>query len=139
MKKFIAMCAMMTTSLCLFACFSRGSVEVPCADFYEHQHISKGVEVPANSSFTVTLCSNPSTGFKWGETEISDQTVVALVDHTYDSLEGRSPPAPGTPGEEVWTFKALKQGESSISIEYGQPWEGGMKAEWTFALTVVVQ
>ena len=70
---------------------------------------------------------------------IGDQTVVEQVDHKYVALEGKSPPPPGTPGQEVWTFKAIKVGQSAVSVEYGQPWEGGMKSEWTFALTVLVK
>jgi predicted secreted protein len=73
--------------------------------------------------------------------EISDQTVVEQVDHKYVALseEGKKPPPPGTPGGEIWTFKALKEGKSTISMEYGQPWEGGEKAAWTFVLTVTVE
>ncbi len=69
---------------------------------------------------------------------IGDQTVLEQVGHKYVALEGKSPPPPGTPGQEVWMFKALKEGQSAVSVEYGQPWEGGMKSEWTFALTVLV-
>jgi len=46
---------------------------------------------------------------------------------------------PGTPGEEVCTFKALKKGETTISMEYSRPWEGSEKTTWTFVLTVVVK
>jgi predicted secreted protein len=47
------------------------------------------------------------------------------------------PPPPGTPGQEVWTFNALKAGESTISLDYS--WLGGEKGEWTFVLNVVVE
>ncbi len=47
--------------------------------------------------------------------------------------------AAGASGEEAWTFKALKEGESTISMEYSRPWEGGEKREWTFILTVSVK
>ena len=99
------------------------------------------MEVAVGDSFTVTLCSNPSIGLRWAElAEISDQTVVEQVDHKYVApSEKRGPPPPGTPGEEVWAFKALKEGKSAISLEYDQPWEGGTKADWTFVLTVAVK
>jgi len=45
----------------------------------------------------------------------------------------------GAPGEEVWTFKALKKGTSTIALEYSRPWEGGEKGEWTLNLTVIVK
>jgi inhibitor of cysteine peptidase len=44
----------------------------------------------------------------------------------------------GAPGNEVWTFKALKKGTSTVTMEYSRLWEGGEKGVWTFNLTVVV-
>lgn len=115
-------------------------VDVSCDDFIKNHHISKEVRVAVDDSFTVTLCSNPSTGFEWLESaQISDQTVLEQVDHKFVSPENEPPPPPGTPGQQVWTFTALKKGTSIIPMEYSQPWEGGVKAEWTFNLTVVVK
>lgn len=143
-SKLILICAMVTISLCLFACSSTTnevSVEASCNDFYDRQHISKKVEVAAGDSFVVTLCSNPSTGREWEPPQVSDKTILSLTDHERvgPETEGDRPPAPGTPGKEIWTFKALKKGETTISMEWSQPWEGGVKAEWTFDLTVVVK
>jgi len=142
--KLILMCSLAAISLCLFACSpapKQVSVEASCDDFYERQAISKEVEVAVDGSLTVTLCSNPSTGFEWESARISDQTVLQQVDHKFEAPEatGDGPPPPGAPGKEVWTFQALKKGESTISMEYSRPWEGGEKAEWTFVLTVVVK
>ena len=135
--------AAMATSL--FACAPASKqvpVEVSCDDFYKNNHISKEVQVASGDSFVVTLCSNPTTGFQWSETaQISDQTVLQQIDHEYMAPEakGDKPPAPGTPGQETWTFKALEKGTSIISMEYSRPWEGGEKGAWTFNLTVVVK
>jgi len=42
-----------------------------------------------------------------------------------------------------WGFsmeiQALKKGASTIYVEYGRPWKGGEKGEWTFRLPVVVK
>ncbi len=132
-------------STLLFACSPASkqvSVEASCNDFTRLQHISKEAKVAVGDSFTVTLCSNPSTGFQWSESaQISDQEVLKQTDHQFVSPEakGSTPPAPGTPGQEVWTFKALKKGTCSVSIEYSRPWEGGEKGAWTFNLSVVVK
>jgi len=133
---------MVAISLCLWACCpapKQVAVEASCDDFMKLQHISQEVQVPVDGSLTVTLCSNPTTGFEWESAKISDQTVLQQVDHKFISPESEPPPPPGTPGQEVWTFKALKKGESTISMEYSRPWEGGEKGEWTFVLTVVVK
>ena len=142
--KLILMCTMVSISLCLLACApapKQEAVDVSCDDFMKVHFISEEVEVTAGESFTVTLCSNPTTGFQWSAAQIGDQAAIEQVDYQFTPpayTDGR-PPAPGSPGTEVWTFKARKVGESTISMEYNQPWEGGMKAAWTFALTVVVK
>jgi len=130
---------MVALSLCLFACSPKqASVEISCDEFYEQNHISQEVDVAVGDSFTVTLCSNPSTGFEWESAQISDQSVLQQIDYKFVGPEGEPPP-PGTPGQGIWTFQALKQGTSIISLEYSRPWEGGEKGEWTFNLTVVVK
>jgi inhibitor of cysteine peptidase len=89
---------------------------------------------------TVTLGSNQTTGFSWSEyAEIGDETIVQQTSQMYFDTSTETPPIPGSPGEEVWTFKALKKGTSEVSMEYSRPWEGGEEAEWTYVLTVVVK
>jgi len=118
----------------------QASVEISCDDFMSANHISQELEVPVDGSLTVTLCSNPTTGFQWSESaQIGDQTVIEQIDHEFVGPESEPPPPPGTPGQEVWTFKALEKGTSTISMEYSRPWEGGEKGEWTFTLSVVVK
>ena len=140
--KLIPVCAMAAISLFLFACLpasKQASIDFSCDDFMKDQHISGETEVSVDGSLTVTLCSNPTTGFQWESAQITDQTVLEQVDHKFVSPESEPPPPPGTPGQEVWTFKALKEGESTISIAYSRPWEGGEKGAWTFTLAVVVK
>ena len=144
-SKLMLICAMVVISLCLFACLPGGEqapVEVSCDDFIKEEHISKGVEVNVGDSFTAILCSNPSTGFQWSEAAtISDQTVLEQTAHKMVPPEdsGGGSPAPGTPSQEEWTFKALKKGTSTVSMEYSRPWEGGEKGVWTFNLTIAVK
>ena len=108
----------------------------------KEQHFSQEVEVAVDGSLTLTLYSNPSEGRQWSEVQISDQTVLRKVDHKFVAPEYKDdrPPPPGTPGEEVWTFKALREGTSTIFMEYTHPWEGGEKEPMlTLVLTVVVK
>ena len=139
-SKLLLMWAAVTILFCLFACSPQLPVSVCCDDFTANQHISKEVEVTVGDSFTVTLCSNPSTGFQWSESaKISDQTVLQQIAHEFirpKDLPERPPPA-GSPSKEVWTFKTLKKGTSTISSEYSRPWEGGEKGEWACTVNVV--
>jgi inhibitor of cysteine peptidase len=87
---------------------------------------------------TVTLCSNPTTGFQWSENaEISNPQVIAQTEHKFLTPEEKN--IVGGAGQEVWTFSALEPGQTSVYLEYSRPWEGGEKGEWTFTLTVIVK
>ncbi|MGB3129910.1 MAG: protease inhibitor I42 family protein [Dehalococcoidia bacterium] len=145
-SKLILMGVVVVVLLSLVACSSESSLSVQssvnCDDFLNDQHITGEVEIAVDGVLTVALCSNPTTGFQWAESaQISDQSVLQQADHEYVAPEGEDnePPAPGTPGEEVWTFNALKKGTSEVSMEYSRPWESGETAEWTYVLTVVVK
>ena len=134
----ILTCTVLILLLCVPSCTTGASVEVSCDDFMQQKHIGKEVAAAVGDSFTVTLCSNATTGFQWSESaQISDQTVLQQTGHEFVSPEAED--IVGAPGKEVWTFKALKKGTSTLSVEYGRPWEGGEKGEWTFNLTMVVK
>jgi len=141
--KSILVCAVVAILLLLVACSpapKEASVEVSCDDFMKVNHISQEVEISADGTLTVTLCSNPTTGFLWSESaQISDPTVLQQTGHQLVVPGPEPPPPPGTPGQEVWTLKALKKGTSTVSMEYSRPWEGGEKGAWTFVLTVTVK
>ena len=114
------------------------SVDVTYDDFMKNQHISRSVEIPANGTLTVTLFSNPTTGSRWSEeASITDSCVLEQTGHEYvaPGQEG----VVGAGGQEIWTLKALKKGETTVTMEYSRPWEGGEKGEWTFELIVKVK
>ncbi|MFC1995150.1 protease inhibitor I42 family protein [Chloroflexota bacterium] len=125
------------------ACAAPGQkawVEVSIDEFNDSQHINQTLEVQTGETFEVRLGSNPTTGFQWFEVaDIGNILVVEQLDHVFIGPENEPPLPPGTPGQEVWTFKALKQGSSTIYLEYSRPWEGGEKGEWTFTLDVTVK
>ena len=102
------------------------------------RHVTKSIDIPAGISFTVTLWSNQTTGFKWSDLAmIGDQTIVQQTDHKYVAPEDKG--VVGAAGNEVWTFKAVKAGITMVSMEYSQPWEGGQKDAFGFFLTVNVK
>ncbi|MFC1957628.1 protease inhibitor I42 family protein [Chloroflexota bacterium] len=119
---------------------SKAWVEITCDEFSNNNYFNQSLEVRAGETFEVKLCSNPTTGFQWSEdSQISDTTILKQENHEFVGPESEPPPPPGTPGQEIWTFKALKQGPSTIYLEYGRPWEGGEKGEWTLTVDVIVK
>ena len=123
----------------LVSCSQNASLEADCPEFYEAQHLAREINIAVGEEFSMTLCSNPTTGFQWSEeAEISAPGVVEQLDHVFIG-PADDPSPPGTPGSEVWTFRALSQGDCTISFAYSRPWEGGEKSEWTFVLSVAAE
>jgi len=100
-------------------------VKIECAEFYENQHPTADIEVVVGDEFQITLCSNP---------------FVGQISHVFiGPPEGDQPPPPGAAGNEMWAFRANKEGNSTMSFEYNQDWDGGEKATWTFVLNMLVK
>lgn len=137
-------CSLILTLLGAIACTnSSGNVEVvaSCDDFMKSSQspivLNKQVDVKTGAIITVKLCSNQTTGFKWADkANISDASILQQIDHKYIAPGTNMP---GAPGEEIWTFKAVNPGASTISMEYGRPWEGGEKGVWKYNLSVAVK
>jgi inhibitor of cysteine peptidase len=124
------------TLLCLVGCSSGGST-APSEVSVDESANGNEVEIAVNGTLTVTLESNPTTGFQWELASISDQGVLEKQSNTFEEPEESG--TVGAPGKEVWVFKALKKGTSTISMEYSRPWEGGEKGAQTFTISVVVK
>ena len=97
---------------------------------------NKEVNVKVGDVLAVTLESNPTTGYKWQVKGISDKAVLENTGSEFIA-GGAGAHGAGTPGKEVWIFKALKEGKSTLTMEYLRSWEGNVPAEKTFSLSVV--
>ena len=139
----ILMLTAIVVSILLVACAApdqKAWVEIPIDEFNNNQHINQMLEVQTGETFEVKLGSNPTTGFQWSEVaQISDTAITTQEGHEFIGPESEPPSPPGTPGQEVWAFKALKKGSSTIYLEYSRPWEGGKKGEWTCTVNVIVK
>jgi inhibitor of cysteine peptidase len=70
--------------------------------------------------FSITLDSNPTTGYSWDLATPLDPNVVDLLHHSYQRAGG---PRPGAGGTELWTFEPLCAGFTTIVLRYRRPWE----------------
>jgi len=108
--------------------------------FRNQPYIDAVMNAAVGKELTVTLGSNPTTGFGWSEfAEISDETIVRQVSHQYVGKEYETPPPPGTSGEEVWVFQGLKKGTATIYMEYSRPWVEEEIGVWTVTITANIR
>jgi len=117
-------------------------ISIPIEEFLlsssSHPHIDVVMHGVVGGELTVTLGSNPTTGFQWSEeAEISDETIIQQVSHKFVGPGIDKPP--GTPGEEVWTFEALKKGTVTTFLEYSRPWVEEDALHWTVTITTTIK
>ena len=79
------------------------------------------IDIGANQEFVIALGANPTTGYDW---EVSlDETILELVEKTYKLGEEAEEGVVGAGGVEYFRFKALKAGETEITLVYKRTWE----------------
>ena len=70
-----------------------------------NNHIEKQVEMTADDILTITLGSNPTTGFNWTEqAQISHEAILEQINHIFHAPDTD---VPGTAGNEEWTFSLV--------------------------------
>jgi len=75
--------------------------------------------VAQGERLTLTLPSNPSTGYAWTVEGQDGQVLASLRDEMAD------PPRAGlgTPGQQVLQFRATRDGTARLRLAYGRPWK----------------
>lgn len=76
-------------------------------------------EVNNGEKFSISLESNPTTGYSW-EVDF-DSTAIELIDNKYTSDSQEE--VVGAGGTETFEFLALQSGETQITFSYLRPWE----------------
>ncbi len=82
----------------------------------------------------IALESNPTTGYSW-EADY-DETVLELVQNSYEPGEFAKQGAVGAGGTEFFRFKALKSGEIKITMSYKRPWEQDILDQKVFTVDI---
>ena len=96
------------------------------------------VTVVLGQVFTVTLESNPSTGYRWEWVDHQDSIVEQMGEAQFKPRETGDPPLVGAGGWESFDFKAVSQGQMTLKLVYRRPWEEGVEPLKTFSLQVTV-
>ena len=90
------------------------------------------VNIGVNQEFVIALGSNPTTGYSWQESH--DQTRIELVKWNYE--EEAKEGVVGAGGIEYFRFKALKAGQTEITLVYQRLWEEEILEQKVFTVYV---
>lgn len=89
------------------------------------------IETQAGETFVIVLDTNPSTGYHW---EVLGEMIGAeFVSRDYIADQ---PVAPGSGGQDIWTFKALAAGQAQITFGNYPP---SGEAEQTVTFNIIVK
>jgi inhibitor of cysteine peptidase len=136
--RFFSIFTIIIVTLLLSSCIVTShdfNVKISCDEFTENNHRTGEFEVEVGDKIRLELCSNQTTGFQW-DYEFTTENIVKEEDHDFEEPEEGTV---GAAGVELWTFEAVKAGTTDVRMEYSQVGEGGIKAEWTYTMTVVVK
>ena len=97
----------------------------------------KQISIKPGDVVTVTLESNPTTGYSWQVMEIDNAILIQDGDPEYKQSSG-SDGLVGAGGTETFHFRAVGSGNASLELGYMRPWESVPPIQ-TFTIQVVVQ
>lgn len=72
----------------------------------------------AGETFDIVLPSNSSTGYRWNIIPELDENIVQFVEQNYIAEQ---PVMPGSGGVDVWTFRAVSAGDTTVVLGYYPP------------------
>lgn len=76
------------------------------------------VTVKTGETFELVLPSNPSTGYHWDIIPELDENIVQFVEQNFIAEQ---PVIPGSGGVDVWTFRAVSTGDTTVVLGYYPP------------------
>ena len=128
---------MVVSLLCLTACYAVPGevlVEITRDEFSEHNTIMKKQFIALRGLLVVGLWHNPAEGYEW-EWTATEPGIVDEVDHHYESIEDND----DADGIDVWSFRAVQRGNTTITMEQTRTGAPEEKGPWTLTITVSVR
>jgi len=122
---------LLVLSLLLAACGSQAATLTEADD-------GTRIELSPGQILTITLPSNPTTGYSWQVAQIDPKTLKQQGEAEYQQSSG-SKDLVGAGGTETFRFEALQPGETTLQLAYHRPWEIGVPPIQTFSVTVIVR
>jgi len=85
-----------------------------------------------NEDFTISLESNPTTGYVWEA--LFDSAFLDLKKKDFKASDAKSVGAGGT---EIFTFVPIRTGKTKITMVHKRPWESISLEERSFPIEII--
>jgi predicted secreted protein len=82
--------------------------------------VKAAYSISIQEEFLIELESNATTGYSW---QWMNRQSVSIVDSIGFSYTVTYPERVGSPGKEIWKFKAAHPGTDTLQFGYRRPWE----------------
>src|SRR5690606_39698816 len=79
------------------------------------------MQLHAGQTLTITLPSNPTTGFRWEVADAAPGVLRSLSQEVYTTPEDAG--LVGSAGQSTWRYQAYQPGEWRLLMHYRRPWE----------------
>lgn len=112
-------------------------VIIGCQSNPKSEKMSADIEVFINKEFTISLNSNPSTGYSWQWVNNTTTAVGKVVGEEFVASNNSN--LVGSAGVQKFKFKAIKRGRQVFMFHYIRPWEKGAQPAEKSAFEVEVK
>lgn len=94
------------------------------------------LQLHVGQPLTVSLPSNPTTGYRWAIQDSAGGVLRSLSPEVYTSTENGQ--VLGSGGQSTWRFQAIAAGNGRLRLTYQQPWEPEAEPAQTFDCAITV-
>jgi inhibitor of cysteine peptidase len=98
---------------------------------------AKTLHLDLHKTAVISLAGNATTGYSWSVVKM-DGTALEQVGAVEYVPDRSRPGMVGSGGTSVATFRAVKAGQSTVTLGYARPWENGTPPTKTFTITLIV-
>ena len=95
------------------------------------------LKLKAGQNLTLTLPSNPTTGYRWAIQDSAGGVLRSLSPEVYKSAD--SGQLLGSGGQSTWRFQAFAAGSGRLRLTYQQPWEPEAEPAQVFDCAITVK
>jgi len=109
---------------------------VSLARVEDGRNVRKSIQANAGLEFNIRLKADQSTGYRWIVKQPPDAAVLSFSWRLYNAPD---PASPGSGGEEIWGFKAVGKGKTTMVLDYANPAKGAAEKAQEVTYDVTVQ